>query len=84
MKKPTSRPSSCVPLLPPACPKVVEKDAARKGYPYSYIEKLWDDMYLGGRWSLPVNSNPYLALKPPPEHVTVPPGSDPQIEGATR
>ncbi|CAN0017914.1 unnamed protein product, partial [Ectocarpus fasciculatus] len=63
---------------------VVEKDAARKGYPHSYIEGLWDDMYLEGRWSLPVNSNPYLALKPPPMHSAVPPGSDPQIFGAAR
>lgn len=64
--------------------KVVENDASRKGYPHSYIEGLWDDMYLEGRWSLPVNSNPYLALKTPPKHSAVPPGSDPQIVGATR
>lgn len=64
--------------------KVVEKDATRKGYPNSYIEKLWDDMYLEGRWSLPINSNPYLSLKPPPEHAAVPAGSDAQIVGATR
>lgn len=64
--------------------KVVEKDVAHKGYPHHYIEKLWDDMYLEGRWSLPINSNPYLALKPPPKHAAVPPGSDPQITGAVR
>lgn len=64
--------------------KVEEKDAAQKGYPHSYIEGLWDDMYLEGRWSLPINSNPYLALKPPPKDSAVPPGSDPQIVGAAR
>lgn len=63
---------------------MVEKDAAQKGYPYSYIEELWDDMYLEGRWSLPINSNPYLALKPPPKHAVAPAASDPQIIGATR
>eukprot|EP00612_Vaucheria_litorea_P000583 CAMPEP_0171459506 /NCGR_PEP_ID=MMETSP0945-20130129/4764_1 /TAXON_ID=109269 /ORGANISM="Vaucheria litorea, Strain CCMP2940" /LENGTH=620 /DNA_ID=CAMNT_0011985541 /DNA_START=166 /DNA_END=2028 /DNA_ORIENTATION=+ len=36
-------------------------------YPYSYIEECWDDMYLKGRWALPINSNPYLALQPPPK-----------------
>lgn len=65
--------------------KVVEKDAAQKGYPHSYIEKLWDDMYFEGRWSLPINSNPYLALKPPPEHaVSAASSEDAQIMGATR
>ncbi|CAM9330454.1 unnamed protein product [Ectocarpus sp. 12 AP-2014] len=63
---------------------VVEKDATQKGYPHSYIEGLWDDMYLEGRWSLPINSNPYLALEPPPKDSAVPPGSDPQIVGAAR
>lgn len=63
---------------------MVKNDIARKGYPHSYIEKLWDDMYLEGRWSLPINSNPYLALKTPPDHAAVPAGSDPQIVGATR
>ena len=64
--------------------KVTEKDAAQKGYPHSYIEKLWDDMYLEGRWALPINSNPYLALKPAPKDTVAPAASDPQIMGATR
>lgn len=63
---------------------MVDKDAAQKGYPYSYIEELWDEMYLEGRWSLPINSNPYLALKPPPDRAAVAGASDPQITGATR
>lgn len=63
---------------------MVEKDSAQKGYPHSYIEKLWDDMYLEGRWSLPINSNPYLALKPPPKDAVAPAASDAQIMGATR
>lgn len=62
----------------------MEGDVDHKGYPHSYIEKLWDNMYLEGRWSLPINSNPYLALKPPPKNATVPAGSDPQITGAVR
>lgn len=76
----------CCIVCPPPPPqkKVVDKDVAHKGYPHNYIEKLWDNMYLEGRWSLPINSNPYLALKPPPEHAAVPPGSDPQITGAVR
>ncbi|CAM9942210.1 unnamed protein product, partial [Ascophyllum nodosum] len=65
---------------------VVKNDACRRsGYPHSYVEKLWDDMYLEGRWSLPVNTNPYIAIQPPPKHAAVAPaGSDLQIEGATR
>ena len=35
-------------------------DADRGGYPYSYIESDWDDMYFAGRWALPINSNPYF------------------------
>lgn len=86
-----SRPCGNIPILRDACShdnthvkKVVKEDAGRKGYPHSYIEKLWDSMYLEGRWSLPVNSNPYLGLTPPPKHAAVPAGSDPQIVGATR
>lgn len=67
--------------------KVVKDDASRSaGYPHSYVEELWDDMYLEGRWSLPINSNPYIALQPaPPEHAAaaLAAGSDLQIEGAT-
>ncbi|GBG25864.1 Carnitine O-palmitoyltransferase 2, mitochondrial [Hondaea fermentalgiana] len=32
------------------------------GYPYSYIEQFWDDMYLGGRFEIMVGSNPFYAL----------------------
>lgn len=67
---------------------MTEKDAIRKAYPYSYIERLWDDMYLCGRWSLPINSNPFLALQPPPKGASAGLASggahDAQIVGATR
>ncbi|CAN0493130.1 unnamed protein product, partial [Discosporangium mesarthrocarpum] len=36
-------------------------------YPHSYIEDIWDDVYLMGRKSLPINSNPYIALTSAPE-----------------
>ena len=32
-------------------------------YPHNYMESQWDDMYMGGRWSLPINSNPFYLLK---------------------
>lgn len=32
------------------------------GYPYSYIEQFWDDMYLGGRFEIMVGSNPFYAF----------------------
>eukprot|EP00924_Labyrinthula_sp_SR-Ha-C_P016967 maker-scaffold_6-snap-gene-20.57-mRNA-1 protein AED:0.03 eAED:0.03 QI:59/0.8/0.83/1/1/1/6/35/637 len=35
-------------------------------YPYSYIEKYWDEMYLGGRWSIPINSNPFYIINKDP------------------
>jgi len=28
----------------------------------SYIQEIWEDMYLRGRWALPVNSNPFHEL----------------------
>lgn len=68
----------------PRSRQVVEKDATRKGYPHSYVEKLWADMYLYGRWSLPINANPYLALQKPPSGFSAPAGSDAQIFGATK
>ncbi|CAM9584039.1 unnamed protein product [Chrysoparadoxa australica] len=43
-----------------------QAQAERGGYPHSYIESYWDDMYLEGRWALPINSNPYLVLADPP------------------
>ena len=30
--------------------KLLEGEKGHQGYPFSYIEKGWDDMYLGGRW----------------------------------
>ena len=50
--------------------KLVQRDAADAAsgqYPFSYIERDWDDMYLGGRWSIPINSNPFYVLNPAPE-----------------
>ena len=42
----------------------IDQSNAEKGcYPHSYIESHWDDMYLGGRWSLPINSNPFYLLR---------------------
>lgn len=35
----------------------------RESYPGSFVEKYWDDMYLEGRWALPINSNPALMIK---------------------
>lgn len=64
--------------------QIVTKDASRQGPPFNYIEQLWDNMYLEGRWSLPINSNPYLALRPPPPDAALPEGSDPQIAGASK
>src|SRR3546814_19493081 len=31
----------------------------------SYIEKSWNDMYMGGRWSVPINNNAFLNLANP-------------------
>jgi hypothetical protein len=50
--------------------KLVAKDtadAASGGYPFSYIEKQWDDMYFGGRWETPINSNPFYLLNSAPD-----------------
>lgn len=53
--------------------------------PHSYIETFWDDMYLMGRWALPIHSNPYIALAPRPQGATTtPPSSDPQIASAAQ
>jgi hypothetical protein len=40
-----------------------EQNAAGGSYPHSYIESDWDEMYFGGRWALPINSNPFYILK---------------------
>ena len=44
-------------------PQIVTEDGIA-GYPYSYIERHWDDMYLGLRCPVPVNINPYYLLNP--------------------
>ncbi|PWV12847.1 putative carnitine/choline acetyltransferase [Trypanosoma cruzi] len=36
---------------------------AEGGYPYSYIEPIWDNMYLSNRAPLPVNTNPAILIK---------------------
>jgi len=36
---------------------------SKQRYPFSYVERHWDDMYLGGRFALPVNSNPFYLLR---------------------
>eukprot|EP00611_Tribonema_gayanum_P024891 TRINITY_DN5571_c0_g5_i2.p1 TRINITY_DN5571_c0_g5~~TRINITY_DN5571_c0_g5_i2.p1 ORF type:complete len:610 (+),score=168.31 TRINITY_DN5571_c0_g5_i2:92-1831(+) len=67
--------------------RLVERDASDAAfqggghYPHSYIERCWDDMYLEGRWALPINSNPVLVLQPPPKGYS-PIDSDPQIATA--
>lgn len=48
----------------------LEKLASGSGYPESFIEGFWDDMYLNGRWSLPINSNPALMWRPDPINAT--------------
>ena len=32
-------------------------------YPYSFVEKYWDQLYLGDRSPLPLNSNPFYILQ---------------------
>jgi hypothetical protein len=37
-------------------------------YPFSFIERDWDEMYRGGRWAIPINNNPgYIFTNGPPE-----------------
>mmetsp|Transcript_23370 Transcript_23370/g.37293 ORF Transcript_23370/g.37293 Transcript_23370/m.37293 type:complete len:624 (-) Transcript_23370:4333-6204(-) len=40
---------------------------AHHGYPYSYIEEFWDEMYQGGRWPAMIHVNPFLSLKDSPD-----------------
>jgi hypothetical protein len=40
--------------------------AASGGFPFSYIESQWDDMYYGGRWAIPINSNAFYLLNDTP------------------
>ncbi|KJE90270.1 carnitine palmitoyltransferase 2 [Capsaspora owczarzaki ATCC 30864] len=44
--------------------KVAQIAANHSGYPHSFVESFWDDMYLEGRWPLPINSNPFFLFKP--------------------
>ena len=39
-----------------------EENASRGNYPFSYIEEIWDDSYLGIRSPIPVNVNPAYLL----------------------
>lgn len=42
----------------------IHSETAERGiYPYSYVEKYWDHMYLGERFSTPVNSNPFYIMQ---------------------
>ena len=38
--------------------------AAKGSYPFSYIERIWDDAYLCARCPNPVNINPHYLLEP--------------------
>jgi len=42
--------------------KALKEMVDAPGYPFSYIEKYWDDMYLGGRFEIMVGSNPFYAF----------------------
>jgi carnitine O-palmitoyltransferase 2 len=42
---------------------LVETDASRDGYPFSYIESIWDDLYLGARPSTILTGNTAIGLK---------------------
>ena len=42
---------------------LVETDASRDGYPFSYIEAIWDDLYLGARTSNILSGNTAIGLK---------------------
>ena len=46
----------------------------------SYVAQAWDDMYLCGRWPLPLNSNPGWAS----ESFTFPPAATTQVQRAAR
>ena len=42
------------------------KERDRQDETTSYIKPFWDDMYLGGRYPIPINSNPGCGLSPDP------------------
>ena len=58
----------------------VEEDA-KPDYPYSYIEKHWDDMYLGSRCPLPININPGYSLSDDPSDMAA---AEPQAYRAAK
>jgi hypothetical protein len=39
------------------------EDDKREGYPYTYVEKHWDDMYLDLRCPLPINVSPGFSYR---------------------
>jgi len=49
-------------LAPKLHAELVKLDQC-KGYPFSYIETFWDEMYQGGRWPVMVNSNPFYVFE---------------------
>mmetsp|Transcript_1714 Transcript_1714/g.2580 ORF Transcript_1714/g.2580 Transcript_1714/m.2580 type:complete len:636 (+) Transcript_1714:136-2043(+) len=46
----------------PALQAELKELSPPSGYPYSYIEKFWDEMYRGGRWPLMIHTNPFYIL----------------------
>eukprot|EP01137_Pigoraptor_chileana_P012842 Opistho-2@65649 len=65
--------------------KLANPDAENeKKYPFSYIEKFWDDMYLNGRWALPINSNPFFLLRPDTKRTNIADRAASLIEATTR
>ena len=59
----SSKRSSAGPLLQGKLLALESARVSSNEYPFSYKEHHWDDMYLGGRWALPVNSNPFYLLR---------------------
>ena len=47
--------------------ELVERDRqnAVLAEPTSYVRPFWNDMYLRGRYPLPINSNPAIGIAPP-------------------
>eukprot|EP01136_Pigoraptor_vietnamica_P038819 Opistho-1_new@687 len=65
--------------------KLAQPDADNwNKYPFSYIEKFWDDMYLNGRWAVPINSNPFFLLRPDPKRTNMVDRAASLIEATTR
>eukprot|EP00960_Hanusia_phi_P062918 765304-Hanusia_phi.AAC.2 len=47
----------------PTLQSLLEQSLGHEGYPYSYVERYWDDMYLNLRCPIPVHVNPAYNLK---------------------